>query len=144
MSTKLFKYNDLTAFDKKTGKEKKRIVHNGDTTVVYGKTTIEFWTHDEALAFKNALDALYDLGGCDAILTKGVSKRHEGDAYDEKIGETAASMKAERTGNRLAKAKLGATIASLEALLALLKEADDELDHRSDCLTKDIQNLGAK
>lgn len=141
------KYIDQRIVDK-NGVVKKNIIHNGTTTVVYGKTSMK-----ESLVQKVA-EAVSDIvqetvvASSRVIVTRGVSKLAPGDEYDEKTGIHLASRKAELKGrikyyNQLADA-YDAGVKLLDILEEEMKKEEVKLKNIVNDINEQVETVEAK
>lgn len=112
------------------------VIKNNTTTIVYGNLTIKAkgQLREDMISL---LDASRDLLGGGRGKTKGVSKLHPEDVYDEKTGKIVASKKGEMQGLRASKKVLTKYIDNLEKVLAAMKTQVALVDARYESLEKD-------
>ena len=113
-----------------------QVIRNDTTTIVYGNLTIKTkgQLRKDMISLVEASENL--LGGGRGK-TKGVSKLHPEDTYDEKTGKIVASKKGEMQGLRASKKVLVDYIGTLEKVLAAMKTQVELVDARYDSLEKD-------
>lgn len=113
-----------------------KVIKNGTTTIVYGNITIKAkgQLREDMISLA---EASRDLIGGGRGETKGVSKLHPEDVYDEKIGKIVASKKGEMQGLRASKKILVEYVESLEKVLAAMKTQVALVDARYESLEKD-------
>lgn len=141
------KYTDQMIGDK-LGIAKKNIIKNGTTTVVYGETSMkESLAQKVAEAVSNVVQKTL-IASSKVIVTRGVSKLHPGDKYDEKTGIHLASRKAELKGrikycNQLADA-YNASVKLLDILEEEMKKEEVKLKNIVNDINEQVETVEAK
>ena len=137
------KYIDQRVADK-LGILKKNIIQNGTTTVVYGETHMDVNKCNQ-ITLKLA-DTAGILGSIayDKIVTRGVSKLHPDDKYDEKTGVKIASRKAELKGRIKYYNKLADAYDLLAEALDLLDAEMSKEEQRLSVVVSDLNSEGSE
>ena len=112
------------------------VIKNGTTTIVYGDIVIKTkgQLREDMISL---VDTSRNLLGGGVGRTKGVSKLHPEDVYDEKTGKIVASKKGEMQGLRASKKVLADYVANLEKVLAAMKTQVALVEARYESLEKD-------
>lgn len=137
------KYIDQRIVDK-LGVVKKNIIQNGTTTVVYGETHMD---ENKSVALTVKLGRVAGMLGkisYDKIVTRGVSKLHPADKYDEKTGVKIASRKAELKGRIKYYNKLADAYDLLAEVLDSLETEMSNEEKRLEVVTKDLNGEGSE
>ena len=113
-----------------------KVIKNDTTTIVYGDVEIRAkgQLRLDMLSLADATENLVHGGRGE---TKGVSKLHPEDVYDEKTGKIVASKKGEMQGLRACKKVLVEYVKNLEKVLAAMKTQVALVDARYESLEKD-------
>lgn len=109
------------------------IIRNGTTTIVYGTTRVEA-KGVTLLNLEKVVNHGFKLLNGGHGVTKGVSKLHPDDEYDQLKGKMVASKKAELKGLKVSRELLVQYIGELETTLGDIQAELKRIDERRDSL----------